>query len=346
MRSDHADGESLMPYAPAWFCEAAAARIADGRLVCGPKTYACHGGVWNASDMAVSANQKQTESTFGFKWKKETTFDSPASLDRMRGWLVERYGPFEEVLSLLPPMPVILDAGCGAAMSALEYFNPFSKIRYIGCDVSEAVWVAAKRIYERTRDTANTVFFRDDITQLPFAPHSMDCIFSEGVLHHTDSTKGALASLAPLLKPGGLFLFYIYRKKGPVREFTDDYMRDKLQTMPPEKAWEALKPLTDIGIQLGASDLEIDLPDGFPLLEIPAGKISLQRFFYWHVAKAFYRPELSFEEMHHINFDWYAPKNAHRQTPEEVAAWCSELGLEIRHMRPEDAGITVVARKQ
>jgi len=335
-----------MSIAPEWFCKAVAARENDGILVCGAKSYVYHDRVWDSSHMTVSADQKQTESTFGFKWKKEATFDSPASLARMRAWLVERYGPFEDLLGSLPAEPIILDAGCGAGMSALEYLRPFSKIRYIGCDISEAVWVAAKRVYEQTRDDVNTVFVRDDITQLPFAEQSVDCVFSEGVLHHTDSTRSSLGSLVPFLKPGGLFLFYIYRKKGPIREFTDDYLREKLQTMPSEEAWEALKPLTGIGIQLGSSDLEIDVPDGFPLLEIPAGKISLQRFFYWHVMKAFYRPDLSFDEMHHVNFDWFAPKNAHRQTPEEVAAWCSELGLEIRHMRPEDAGITVVARKR
>ena len=28
------------------------------------------------------------------------------------------------------------------------------------------------------------------------------------------------------LKPGGRILFYVYRKKGPIREFTDDYVRE------------------------------------------------------------------------------------------------------------------------
>jgi SAM-dependent methyltransferase len=234
----------------------------------------------------------------------------------------------------------------GAALSALEYFGPFSKIRYIGCDVSEAVWVAAKRVHEQEGDVTNSVFMHEDITQLPFAPESVDCIFSEGVLHHTDSTQGALASLVPLLKPGGYFLFYVYNKKGPVREFTDDCIREKLQAMSSEEAWKALQPLTELGIQLGNIDAEIDLKDGFPLLDIPAGKLSLQRFFYWHVCKAFYRSDLTFEEMHHINFDWFAPKNAFRQTPDEVESWCVELGLDIVRLHVENAGITVVARKR
>ncbi len=59
----------------------------------------------------------------------------------------------------------------------------------------------------------------------------------------------------------------------------------------------------------------------------------------------FYRPELTLDEMNHINFDWYAPKNAHRQSAEEVRAWCAGLGLAIEREQVEEAGITVIARK-
>jgi hypothetical protein len=39
-------------------------------------------------------------------------------------------------------------------------------------------------------------------------------------------------------------LFYVYRRKGPIREFTDDYVRDRLKALPPEAMWKALRPLT------------------------------------------------------------------------------------------------------
>jgi len=87
------------------------------------------------------------------------------------------------------------------------------------------------------------------------------------------------------------------------------------------------------------------VPEPIDLLEIPAGKINLQRFFYWHVFKAYSRPEMSIEEMNHVNFDWYAPRNAHRQSLDEVRAWCAAVGLVIERERAEEAGITIVARK-
>lgn len=62
------------------------------------------------------------------------------------------------------------------------------------------------------------------------------------MLHHTDDTRAALAALTRHLKPGGRILFYVYRRKGPIREFTDDHVRAKLQAMTPEEAWAALMP--------------------------------------------------------------------------------------------------------
>jgi hypothetical protein len=116
--------------------------------------------------------------------------------------------------------------------------------------------------------------------------------------------------------------------------------------MTPQQAWDAMMPLTRLGRALGELDIEIEIPESIGLLGIPAGRINLQRLFYWHVCKVFYRPELTLEEMNHINYDWYAPRNAHRQTEEQVRRWCAEAGLSVERERIEEAGITIVARRQ
>jgi len=294
---------------------------------------------------AASPAQAQTSGVFGFKWQQRASFESAASLARMRAWLLERYGDPREAawLAKAGGVTVVLDAGCGAGMSVLEFFAPvFDRIRYIGTDISAAVDVARLRFAERGIEAG---FIQADLHALPFPPGSIDVIFAEGVLHHTDSTERALARLAALLKPGGWFLFYVYRRKGPIREFTDDFIRARLRDMEPEAAWAALRPLTQLGQSLGELGIELEVKEPVDLLGIPAGRIDLQRFFYWHVLKAFYRPDLTVEEMHHINFDWYAPVNAHRQSPEEVRRWCAASGLAILHERVEEAGITVIARK-
>ena len=316
-----------------------------GEREIGGQSFRIRDGIPRSSALLTGA-QAQTEETFGFKWKKRETFESPASLARMKAWLVERYGDVVRApwFGEHGSRPLLLDAGCGAGMSALELFaEALPQIRYLGIDVSEAVDVAADRFAERGLEAA---FMQADISRLPLAEASVDLIFSEGVLHHTNSTRGALAALARLLRPGGRFLFYVYRRKGPIREFTDDHIREKLQAMTPPEAWAALEPLTRLGIALGELGAEIDIPQPIDLLGIPAGRIDVQRLFYWHVAKAFYRPDLDFDEMNHINYDWYAPANAARQTPEEVRAWCAQSGLEIEREVVEEAGITAIARKR
>ena len=104
-------------------------------------------------------------------------------------------------------------------------------------------------------------------------------------------------------------------------------------------------PLSRLGRALGELNVTVDVPEAVELLGIPAGRIDLQRLFYYHVCKAFYRPEMTLDELNHINFDWFAPRNAHRQTPKQVLGWCSELGLAIERERVEPSGITVIARK-
>ena len=85
-------------------------------------------------------------------------------------------------------------------------------------------------------------------------PASFDVVFSEGVLHHTPSTERALKALVPLLRPGGELMIYVYRRKAPIREFTDDYVRERLADLDPAEAWEALRPLTQLGQALAELD--------------------------------------------------------------------------------------------
>lgn len=313
--------------------EGAAVDLRGGRFV-------VRGGVLRSAHL-VSADQQQTSDAFGFKWHQRDTFEGEAWQANMRQWLRDRYG---DVARYLPAGPLlVVDAGCGAGVSAMHVFEPvLGRVRYLGVDVSNAVDVARERCRARGAD-ADVV--QCDLNAMPIAPASVDVIFSEGVLHHTDSTERALKGLVPLLKLGGVLMFYVYRKKGPIREFTDDYVRQALRAMTPAEAWAALGPLTKLGKALGDLHAEVDIPEAIPLLGIPAGRIDVQRLFYWHVAKMYYRPEFSLDEMNHINFDWYAPASAHRQSPEDVRRWCGDAGLVVEREVVEDAGITVVARK-
>lgn len=42
--------------------------------------------------------------------------------------------------------------------------------------------------------------------------------------------------------------------------------------------------------------------------------------------------------MYHIDFDWFTPRYAFRQTPEDVRVWVEEAGLTLEHIHVEEAG--------
>jgi len=298
---------------------------------------------------SLSKNQMQTRDTFGFKWAKRDTYGSDALQTRTRKWLFDRYcgGKVDELDQILETRSgkrkIILDAGCGSAFSALLFFGDrLKKHDYLGVDISDAVWEAKKRFEEKGIPGE---FFQGDISALPLPKASLDIVFSEGVLHHTDSTENTICALSRQIKPGGLFLFYVYAKKAPIREFTDDHIRSFLKNMSNEEAWNALRPLSRLGKTLGDLDLEIDVEEDIPYLGIKKGRVNLQRLFYYDICKAFYSPELDLEEMTHINFDWFRPTNCHRHTVEEIKKYCEKAQLKIRRMNVEKSGITVVGQR-
>ncbi len=321
-------------------------QISEGNLVGHHGNYAILDGIPRFV-LTEDRDQKQTEKSFGFKWQQRDSYDAPQVQEIARHWLVQRYG-FENISQMrtyFANQQRILDAGCGSGYSALLWMNQewqtSGEAEWFGADISVAIDVAQ----ERLASIPGTHFMQADLMQLPFAKETFDIIFSEGVLHHTPSTELALKSLIPLLKEGGEMMFYVYRKKGPIREFTDDYIRELVCSLPPQEAWQMLRPLTKLGQALAELNVEVEVPEDIPYLGIKAGPIDVQRLIYWNVAKLFWNDAYSFEQNHHVNFDWYHPSYAYRQTEEEVRRWCDEAGLSIVHFDAQESGFTVRAIK-
>ncbi len=109
--------------------------------------------------------------------------------------------------------------------------------------------------------------------------------------------------------------------------------------MSPDEAWDALRPLTRLGQALAELETTVEVPEDVPLLGIKAGRYDVQRLVYWHVAKLFWNPKMTFEENNHLNFDWYAPRYAHRQTEEEVRALVRGRGARDRALRRPRGGL-------
>ena len=323
-----------------------AGEVVSGRLVNGTKEYGIRAGIPRFV-LTEDPDQRQTEESFGFKWQQRDTYDAPGMREVTRRWLVSRYGfeSAEAMQDYLASRGHVLDAGCGSGFSSSLWLSPSwgeakdGGAMWVGADISVAVDVAR----ERLGTIPNTHFVQADVLQLPFTGESFATIFSEGVLHHTPSTERAFKALVPLLQPRGELMAYIYRKKGPVREFADDLIRDQLSRLPPEEAWAQLRSLTRLGESLANLHTEVTITEDVPLLGIPAGRYDVQRLIYWFFTKCFWNPAFTFEENNHVNFDWYHPRYAHRHTAEEIRRWCDESRLSITRLDEQESGFTVRA---
>jgi arsenite methyltransferase len=288
------------------------------------------------------ADQAQTQSSFAFKWNKRDSFGSTGMQKELHAWLLDRYGfaSSDEMRAFFASRERTLDAGCGAGFATSAWMDDEwsrSGAEWVGADISDAIDVAR----ERLAAFGGTHFVQADVLHLPFRPQTFDVVFSEGVLHHTPSTEDAMKALVPLLRSGGELMVYVYRRKAPIREFTDDYVREQLAGLTPDEAWEALRPLTRLGQALAELEAEVEVPEDVPLLGIKAGRYDVQRLIYWNVAKLFWNPAMTFEENNHLNFDWYAPRYAWRHTEDEVRGWYVRAGLEITRFHTHEAGFTV-----
>jgi SAM-dependent methyltransferase len=294
---------------------------------------------------ADDEKQQQTGRCFSYKWAKRETYESNNVKEKAYQWMVERYfGSDEERCKFLARSKgkKLLDAGCGSGFSASVLFGKeLNAMKYLGVDISNSIYTGQERFRELG---IRGDFIKESITDMRL-DETFDIIFCEGVLHHTSNPFRALKNLVCHLNLDGVIIFYVYKKKAPIREFVDDFIREKLKRMDDEEAWIKLMPLTRLGETIGDLNVDIDIKEDIELLEIPKGKYDLQRFLYWFFIKMYYDKDVSIERMNHVNFDWYRPLNCYRFQPEEVERWLQQLNLQKVRFVVEEAGISVVAKK-
>ena len=109
----------------------------------------------------------------------------------------------------------VLDVGCGLAslLIALAERIPFQSPA-VGIDVSEELIQQAAREVRRAGLEDRITVLASRATRLPFADGAFDVVFSSHVIKHLDdqAVGEAFAEIARVLKPGGRFLFWEFRK--------------------------------------------------------------------------------------------------------------------------------------
>ncbi len=291
----------------------------------------------------LSEAQKQTQDSYSTQWQRtpEFGYQTPTREFRLKQF-IERFGwnNLTRVTEFFSTKQFILDAGTGLGWH-VNLCADYTKGEVFGVDISRSIDVAYKHIGHKP----NVHLIQADLTTLPFREDFFEYIISDGVLHHTPDTQTSFKYLVTLLKASGEIAIYVYKKKSPVREFCDDYIRSFTTKLSDEECYRVSEAITKFGKSVADMNAEIYVPEDIPYLGLKAGKHNLQRFLYWEMFKCFWNDDFDFDTNVMVNFDWYHPLYAWRQDPEEVAAWFMAEGLDIVNINTDESGISVLGKK-
>ena len=254
---------------------------------------------WKVIDRIPRFVSDEHLKSFGDQW---TTYEV-AHYEEDRATFAAKTGMSVEQLAGLR----ILDAGCGGGR--------YSKIcgeagaTVIGADHTRAVDKASKLCSHLK--TVN--FIQADLKHLPLEPASFDFVFSIGVMHHDANTRKVFDAVAQMVKPGGRYSVWLYRRNQWWQEAINSSLRSITTRLPAA----ILKPFCHLGAILG----------GIPLINKTLNKIIN------------FSAHPNYENRVCDTFDWWAPDYQYHHTAKELTTWFRDAGFDqLQVLPPEKTG--------
>lgn len=149
----------------------------------------------------VSKNKKVIKE-FGNEWTKFKN-----DLEALSETLEKQFKAYSIPLSKfsLPEKINAADFGAGSGRWDKFFAQMVNKLTIV--EPSEHAIAVCR---ENLKNFTNIVFKNETIEKCTLPEESLDLAISLGVLHHTDNTEIALKKISQTLKPGGVFLCYLY----------------------------------------------------------------------------------------------------------------------------------------
>jgi SAM-dependent methyltransferase len=201
----------------------------------------------------------------------------------------------------------VLDAGCGGGR--------YSKVcgeagaRVVGADHSAAV-LKARSLCSHL---SGVDFVQADLKELPLEPASFDFVFSIGVMHHDANTKSVFDAVSRMVRPGGRYSVWLYRRNQWWQEAINDGLRRRTTVMDPSR----LERWCEWGAWLG----------GIPIVNKTLNKI------------VNFSAHPNRENRVCDTFDWFAPQYQYHHTERELLSWFEAAGFhELQVLPPEKQG--------
>jgi SAM-dependent methyltransferase len=257
------------------------------------------GCVWKVVDGIPRFVTDEHLESFGHQW---TTFDV-AHDDEDRATFAAKTGTRPEQLRGLR----VLDAGCGGGRYARICGEAGAIV--FGADHTRAV----DKARQLCQHLPNVHFLQADLKFLPLELASFDFVFSIGVMHHDANTRAVFNAVAKMVKPGGRYSVWLYRRNQRWQERINSGLR-KLTTRCPTSD---LMPFCHLGAILG----------GIPGINRTLNKIIN------------FSAHPDYQNRVCDTFDWWAPRYQFHHTVEELSRWFHEAGFEqLTVLPPEKSG--------
>jgi len=100
----------------------------------------------------------------------------------------------------------VLNVGCGIGQETMALREIVDAKEILAVDLNFALLQAGRR-YKTVR---NVQFVVCSLFHLPFRKASFDLVYSQGVIHHTWSTRAAFRSIASFVTKGGYLFIWVY----------------------------------------------------------------------------------------------------------------------------------------
>ena len=106
------------------------------------------------------------------------------------------------------PGAQLLEIGCGMGSDLVQFAR--GGAHCTGIDLTPRSIEISRHRFELLGLTGN--FMLSDGERLPFASNSFDVVYSNGVLHHTPDTAGAIREVHRVLRKGGTAIVMLYHR--------------------------------------------------------------------------------------------------------------------------------------
>jgi SAM-dependent methyltransferase/uncharacterized protein YbaR (Trm112 family) len=269
-------------------------------------------GDYQLPDLPPMPGEVSIQKTFTEEWSglgdDDRTFAySDAELVALHRDVWLRFSP-EQVSAV----DTVLNVGCGFGKEAIVLGNIFPDADIFAVDLNLSLLEAAPHLTDRPRiHPIITSLFH-----LPFAPAAFAHVHSQGVIHHTYSTKAAFDAISVFTRPGGSLFIWVYAQE------------DSLVV--PGWSGVAIRAYWLVSHHIGRPILS-RLPAPLRNLAMvaltailyPIVKLRDRRSHEWH-----------FRNTLHGLRDAFTPRYAHQHGFNEVLTWFEDAGFEPRLQSP------------